>query len=124
MLVQVHLLIVCAAAARDQVNTAFGRVDPASVGDVMGPPVRLATGTDVVGYGAGFGMDIATRQRLNTAVREAPWSPRPTRGEQTPIPVGGAVPAWGLQRVYVFDDGWDYDTALAALGLARVNEAG
>lgn len=116
-----RVIIVCTVASRDLVNATINNVDPTSTGDVMGAPLALpASPTTVVGYWASWAMESVTRQALMQAVRDAGWSPRPSNAERTLYVPGDNVPAWGSQRIWLFDGMlWAPDDVLTTLGLVR-----
>ncbi len=114
-----RLLIVCTAAAKDEVNAAVNDVDPGSVGDVVNVPLALAgLPTVVVGYWCSWAMDDATRSALSRAIRDAPWVPKATAAERKIYVPGAAVPAWGTQRVWLFEGDYPPQAVLDVLGLA------
>ncbi len=114
-----RLLIVCTAAAKDMVNATVNGVDPGSVGDVVNVPLaRASDRSTVVAYWCSWAMDDATRSALSVAIRDAAWSPKATAAERKVYVPGAVVPAWGTQRVWLFEGTYPPDGVLSVLGLA------
>lgn len=114
------LLIVCTAAAQTLVNGTLNRLDPDSTGDVLVVPLQQRSSPGrIAAFWASWQMEGSTRSALNTAVRDATWSPRPTVGERRIYVPGDAVPSFGSQRMWLFDGPtYPFQAALDVLGLA------
>ncbi len=114
-----RLLIVCTAAVKDLVNAAVNDVDAGSVGDVLNVPLALSDlRSVVVGYWCSWAMDDVTRAALDTAISDAAWLPQATAAERKVYGPGAAVPAWGTQRVWLFEGTYPPQGVLDVLGLA------
>src|SRR6478735_1212449 len=117
-----RVIIVCTAAAKDLVNTTINNVDPTSTGDVMVVGVTLPSSpiSPIVGYWASWALEATTAQALRTAVNNAGWAPAPKAAEKKVYEPADTVPAWGSQRIWLFNgDTWDPDAVLTRLGLSR-----
>jgi hypothetical protein len=118
-----RLIIVCTAAARTLVNTTLDNVDPTSSGNVLvsGLTLPSSPATPIVGYWASWALDAATSTAVRNAVKNAGWSPKPTPAEQRVYEPGDTIPAWGSQRVWLFNgDTWtNPDDVLTTLGIQR-----
>jgi hypothetical protein len=120
-----RLHIICTDAARQLVNDTLRNVDPTSVGDPITVPLKMADDpTDaVVAWGASWAMDGATNNAFRNAVRDAGWSPRPTNAERTVYGPTSNVPAFGTQRLWLWD-GYtvDFWASVTDLGLSRIED--
>lgn len=122
--VTTRLVIICIPAAYRLVNDTLDKVDPTSSGDNITVPLRLAsnlTGPNDAAFGGSWAMDDATRNAINSAVRDAGWSPRPTNAERTLYGPADTPPSLTSgQRVWLFNGmAMSFDDALGKLGLAR-----
>lgn len=119
-----RLIIVCPPDQRASANQTLNAISDATGGtDTI--VARLTSAADpsgpTVAYWANWAMDDATRGDVMSAVRsnQSPFKPRLNNAELT-IYEPPTVPAWGSQRVYLFNGAtWDQDALLAALGLSR-----
>ena len=115
-----RLHIICTAAALGVVNDTLRAIDPTSTGDPITMPLRQAGTTDTNGtaYGTSWAMEDVTSKNLKAAIRDADWKPKPSTPELLVRGPGDPVPAWGTQRLWIWDgDLLPFGECLTALGL-------
>lgn len=128
-----RLHIVADAAALQLVNDTLQAVDAGNVGPLLTVPLRKVGSADDpssngVAYGASWALSDLMLRGLHRLVRNAAW--RPTIAETTVYGSGQVeaktVPAFGSQRIWLFDGGGagtsfpvSFDDALLSMILQR-----
>lgn len=113
-----NLYIVCTSEAKPTVEATLASVDPSSTGDFLRAPVCLKGSTEIVGWWCAWAMSNMTKSAIAEAVRTANWNPRPSGSERAVYVPGDKIPAWGSQRVWLFDGIlFNNDGVLNSLGL-------
>lgn len=123
--VTTRLLIVATAADRALVNNTLALMDPSAAGPVLVVGLRRAGDATnaVAAFWASWAMDEKTRQGIMRTVRDAGWKPVPTVSEVKVYSPGDVVPAFGTQRMWLFEgDVYEPDAALRVLGLSLMAE--
>ena len=106
-------------------NATLNSIDPESVGDVMTSGLALpGTPSVPVGFWTSWAMPDAHRNAIVRAYGQLGWRPL-VGSEGQVLGAASAVPAWGLQRFWLFDGlTVSSERVLDALGLVTLTSGG